>query len=70
MNSSVDTVRHQGDVGRRLHEESIQLQQRLAKVPLPREPEKRHPLLHMTAALIAAVVLVALALVLLPPGTG
>lgn len=56
-------------MGRRLHAESIQLQQRLAKVPLPSEPEKSHPLLHMTAALIAAVVLVALALVLLPPGT-
>jgi hypothetical protein len=66
----VGTVRHESDLGRRLHEESIQLQQRLAKTPLPREPEKGHPVLHLTGALLAAVVLVALALVLLPPGTG
>jgi hypothetical protein len=66
----VSSFRHERDVGRRLHEESIRLQQYLAAVPLPLEEPRGHPLLHLTRALLAAVVLVALALVLLPPGSG
>jgi hypothetical protein len=66
----VDGVRHEPYVGRRLHEESIRLQQSLADSPLPLERHKDHPLLRTTAALLAAIVLIALALVLLPPGTG
>jgi hypothetical protein len=62
-------MRHERDVGRRLHEESIRLQQRLASIPLQTEEHKGHRLLRITAALLAAVVLIALALVLLPPGT-
>jgi hypothetical protein len=64
----VGTVRHERDVGRRLHEESIRLQQRLAAVPLPMEEHKRHRVLHATGAVLAAVVLIALALVLFPAG--
>lgn len=66
----MDAVRHERDVGRRLHEESIRLQQRLAEIPLPLEEPKEHPLLRTVGALLTAVVLIALALVLLPPGTG
>jgi hypothetical protein len=65
----VGTVRHERDVGRRLHEESIRLQQRLAAVPLPLEEHKNHRLLHAMGALTAAVILVALALVLFPAGS-
>jgi hypothetical protein len=65
----VDSVRHERDLGRRLHEESIRLQQRLAEVPLPVEDPKGHPFLRTTCALVAAFVLIALALVLLPPGS-
>ena len=63
-------MRHERDVGRRLHEESIRLQQRLASIPLPVEEHKGHPLLRTMAAVLMAVVLIALAVVLLPPGTG
>jgi hypothetical protein len=63
-------MRHESDVGRRVHEESIRLQQRLASIPLPTEEQKGHPLLRNMAALLMAIVLIALALVLLPPGTG
>jgi hypothetical protein len=66
----VDGARHEPSVGRRLHEESIRLQQGLAQIPLPLEEHKDHPLLRALAALLAAIVLIALALVLLPPGTG
>jgi hypothetical protein len=59
----------EGDVGRRLHEESIRLQQHLATMPLPMEDPKGHPLRRAMVAVLAAVVLIALALVLLPPGT-
>jgi hypothetical protein len=52
-----------------LHEESIRLQQSLALVPLPVEDVKGHRLLHAMGAVLAAFVLIALALVLLPPGT-
>jgi hypothetical protein len=62
-------MRHERDVGRRLHEESIRLQQRLASIPLPVEEQKGHPLLRTMAALLMAVVLIALAVVLLPPGS-
>jgi hypothetical protein len=62
-------MRHERDVGRRLHEESIRLQQRLASIPLPVEEQKGHPLLRAMAALLMAMVLIALAVVLLPPGT-
>jgi len=65
----VDGVRHERDVGRRLHEESIRLQRHLAAVPLPVEQPKTRPLLRTLAAVLAAVVLIGLALVLLPPGT-
>jgi len=65
----VDSVRHEGDLGHRLLAESIRLQRRLAEVPLPVEEPKGHPLLRTTCALLAAFVLIALALVLLPPGT-
>ena len=61
-------MRHERDLGRRLHEESIRLQQRLAEVPLPVEESNGHPLLRATCALVAVFVLIALALVLLPPG--
>jgi hypothetical protein len=64
----VDPLPHEHNVGRRLHEESIRLQQHLADVPLPVEPPKKHRLLHAMGALLAAIVLIALALVLLPPG--
>jgi hypothetical protein len=63
-------MRHERDVGRRLHEESIRLQQRLASVPLPVEERKGRRLLRTTAGVLMAVVLIALAVVLLPPGTG
>jgi hypothetical protein len=66
----VESVQHERDVGRRLHEESIRLQRTLAAVPLPSDEPKRHPLLRTMAALLAAMVLIGLALVLLPPGTG
>jgi hypothetical protein len=66
----VDAMRHQGDVGWRVHEESIRLQQHLATVPLPVEKPKDHRLLRSLGALLLVMVLVALALVLLPPGTG
>jgi hypothetical protein len=62
-------MRHERDVGRRLHEESIRLQQRLAATPLPLEEPKGHPLLRALAALLAAFLLIGLALVLLPPGS-
>jgi hypothetical protein len=62
-------MRHERDVGRRLHEESIRLQQRLAATPLPRDEPKSHPLLRTVAAVLAAFLLIGLALVLLPPGT-
>jgi hypothetical protein len=65
----VGTVRHERGVGRRLHEESIRLQQRLASVPLPLEEPKSHRLLHAMGAVLAAVVLIALALVLFPAGS-
>jgi len=61
-------MRHERDVGRRLHEESIRLQQTLASIPLPVEEQKGHRLLRAMAALLMAVVLIALAVVLLPPG--
>jgi hypothetical protein len=61
-------MRHERDVGRRLHEESIRLQQTLASTPLPVEEPKGHRLLRTMAALLMAVVLIALAVVLLPPG--
>lgn len=61
-------MRHERDVGRRLHEESIRLQQRLASIPLPTEEPKGHRLLTM-GAVLTAVVLIALAVVLLPPGS-
>jgi hypothetical protein len=64
----VGVVGHEGGVGRRLHEESIRLQQSLAAVPVPLEDPKSHRLLHVMGALLAAMVLIALALVLLPPG--
>jgi hypothetical protein len=63
-------MRHQSDVGRRLHEESIRLQQALASIPLPVEEPRGHRLLRTMAAVLMAVVLIALALVLLPAGTG
>ena len=66
----MDSVRHERDVGRRLHEESIRLQRRLAEMPLPTEETKDHPLLRTMGALLTVIVLIALALVLLPPGTG
>jgi hypothetical protein len=62
-------MRHERDVGRRLHEESIRLQRHLAAVPLPADDPKGHRLLRTMATLLAAVVLIGLALVLLPPGT-
>ena len=65
----MDSMRHERDVGRRLHEESIRLQQRLASIPLPLDEPKGHPLLRTMAGLLMAFVLIALALVLLPPGT-
>jgi hypothetical protein len=65
----VGVIGHEGGVGRRLHEESIRLQQSLALVPLPVEDVKGHRLLHAMGAVLAAFVLIALALVLLPPGT-
>jgi hypothetical protein len=64
----MDGVRHEPSVGRRLHEESIRLQQSLADVPLPLEEGKDHHLLRTMAALLTTIVLIALALVLLPPG--
>lgn len=64
----MEGVRHERDVGRRLHEESIRLQQRLAAIPMPLEETKGHPLLRTMAALVTAFVLIGLALVLLPPG--
>ena len=66
----MDSVRHERDVGRRLHEESIRLQRRLAEIPLPLEEPKGHPLLRTVGELFTVIVLIALALVLLPPGTG
>ena len=66
----MDSLRHERDVGRRLHEESIRLQRRLAEIPLPTEQPKDHPLLRTMGALVTVIVLIALALVLLPPGTG
>jgi hypothetical protein len=66
----VDGVRHEPYVGQRLHEESIRLQQSLADIPLPLERQKNHPLLRIMGALLTAIVLIGLALVLLPPGTG
>jgi hypothetical protein len=65
----MDSMRHEHDVGRRLHEESIRLQQRLAAIPLPLEEPKSHPLLRTVAALLTAFLLIGLALVLLPPGS-
>jgi hypothetical protein len=65
----MEEVQHERNVGRRLHEESIRLQQHLAAVPLPVEAPKDHRLLRSLATLLAAVVLIGLALVLLPPGT-
>lgn len=63
------TVRHHAGSGRRLHEESIRLQQRLSQVPLPQDPrEHRHPFARALAAVLTAVVLVSLAVVLLPSG--
>lgn len=38
-------------------------------MPLPVEEPKGHPLLRTMAALLMAVTLIALAVVLLPPGT-
>jgi hypothetical protein len=67
--AAVDGVRHEPFVGRRLHEESIRLQQGLALTPLPIEQPRDHPLLRVMAALLAAIMLIALALVLLPPGS-
>jgi hypothetical protein len=66
----VDVVRHEPSVGRRLHEESIRLQQGLAEVPLPLEEPKDHPVLRTMCELLTIIVLIALALVLLPPGSG
>jgi hypothetical protein len=66
----VDGVQHEPSVGRRLHEESIRLQQSLADIPLPLEKTKDHVVLRSFAALLATLVLIALALVLLPAGTG
>ena len=65
----MESMRHERDVGRRLHEESIRLQQGLASIPLPMDEPKGHPLLRTMAALLTAFLLIALALVLLPPGT-
>jgi hypothetical protein len=65
----VDSLRHERDVGRRLLEESIRLQQHLAAIPLPTEAPKSHRMLRTMAALLAAFVLIGLALVLLPAGT-
>jgi hypothetical protein len=65
----VDVVRHEPFLGQRLHEESIRLQQSLADIPLPVEQPRDHWLLRIFAALFTVVVLVALALVLLPPGS-
>lgn len=60
---------HQGDVGRRVLAESIQLQQRLSGVPLPPEPPRRpRRSLHVAAAVLLALVLVALGLLLPPSG--
>ena len=39
-------------------------------MPLPTEETKDHPLLRTMGALLTVIVLIALALVLLPPGTG
>jgi hypothetical protein len=66
----VDSMRHERDVGARVHEESIRLQQHLATIPMPVEEPKNHRLLRGLGALLLVMVLVALALVLLPPGTG
>lgn len=66
----MDVVRHEPSVGRRLHEESIRLQQGLAEVPLPLEEPKDHPVLRAMCQLLTIIVLIGLALVLLPPGGG
>jgi hypothetical protein len=66
----VDVVRHEPSVGRRLHEESIRLQQSLADIPLPLEKTKDHLLLRIVGALLATLLLIALSLVLLPAGSG
>ena len=66
----MEALQHERNVGRRLHEESIRLQRHLAEIPLPIERPKDHPLLRIMAAVLTAIVLIALALVLLPPGTG
>jgi hypothetical protein len=61
-------MRHEHDVGRRVHEESIRLQQRIAAIPLPVDEPRGHWLLRTVATLLTAFVLIGLALVLLPPG--
>lgn len=61
--------RHQRDIGHQLLAESIQLQQRVARVPLPVEPPKTHPVLRVTACLLVAMVAVVLCWMLLPPVT-
>ncbi|MGZ4589557.1 MAG: hypothetical protein ACXV4A_00905 [Actinomycetes bacterium] len=60
-------LQHQQDLGRRLLAESIQLQQRVAQVPLPPEPPKGHPVLRNAAAVAVLLLVVGLCWVLAPP---
>ena len=62
------SVPHEGDVGRRLLAEYIRLQQQVARKPLPPPEERSRPLRHVLLAVVAGLVLVALSLVILPPG--
>jgi hypothetical protein len=47
-----------GDLGRAVHAEAIELQQRLAARPMERAP-RRHPALHLSVALLMTVLIVA-----------
>jgi hypothetical protein len=53
-------LQHQQDLGKRLLAESIQLQQRVAQVPLPPEPDKDRPVLLHLAIVFGLLFLIAL----------
>jgi hypothetical protein len=62
----MDGMQHAGDVGHRVLAEWIELQHRVALVPLPPEPPKSHPLLRQTAAVVTIVLMAAVFTVLIP----
>jgi hypothetical protein len=56
---------HHPDLGRRVHAEAIELQQRVAQVPLPPEPDKGHPVLRGVAAVVGVLLVVAVSWLLI-----